>query len=254
MDERFRPSGTAIVTGGSSGIGRAIAETFARDGMDVVVCSRSAENVEPVAETLSELDGSGLAVECDVRDADAVDALVDRTLEEYGSLDVLINNAGASFMAGFEDISPNGWATIVETNLTGTYNCLHAGAEALQEDGGSVVNITSVAGVFGSPYMSHYSAAKAAVGNLTRTLAAEWAPKGVRVNAIAPGFVATPGLESQMGISAEDIDRSAVDRDIGLSQEIADIARFLASDASSFVDGETIVAEGPPLVESELPT
>lgn len=254
MDERFRPEGTAIVTGASSGIGRAIAETFAKDGLDVVICSREQDNVEPVAAALGTEDGGALAVECDVRDRDAVDAMVDRTVDEFGGVDVLVNNAGASFMAAFEDISPNGWDAIVETNLSGTYNCTQAAADPLQDGGGTVVNITSVAGVFGSPFMSHYAAAKSAIDTLTRTLAAEWASKGVRVNAIAPGFVATPGLESQMGISAADIDRSTVDREVGLSQEIADITRFLASEASSFVNGETIVAEGVPLVESELPS
>lgn len=254
MDERFRPSGTAIVTGASSGIGRAIATTFARDGLPIAVCSRSADNVEPVAERIREDGGQALAVECDVRDREAVEALVDTTRSEFGSIDVLVNNAGASFVAGFDDISPNGWETIVETNLTGTYNCTHAAGDALKDGGGTVINITSVAGEHASPYMSHYGAAKAAIGNLTRSLAAEWASAGVRVNAIAPGFVATPGLESQMGISAEDLDREAVDREIGTMQEIADITRFLASPASSFVNGETIVAEGVPSTPEAVPT
>lgn len=254
MEERFRPSGTAIVTGASSGIGRAIAETFARDGLSVVVCSRSADNVDPVADAIREDGGRALAVECDVRDRADVEALVDATVAEYGSIDILVNNAGASFVAGFDDISPNGWETIVETNLTGTYHCTHVAADALKDGGGTVVNITSVAGVLGSPYMSHYGAAKAAVGNLTRSLAAEWAPAGVRVNAIAPGFVATPGLASQMGIDAEDLDREEVDREIGTMQEIADVARFLASPASSFVNGQTIVAEGVPSTPEAVPT
>ncbi len=254
MHERFRPAGTAIVTGASSGIGRAIAETFAEDGMNVVICSREAENVEAVAEPLTNAGQSALAVECDVREQAQVEALVETTVDSFDSVDVLVNNAGASFVATFEDISPNGWSTIVETNLTGTYHCTHAAAEELQDGGGSVLNITSTAGVLGAPYMSHYAAAKAAIGNLTRSLGAEWAQQGVRVNAIAPGFVATPGLESQMGISAEDIDRGDVDREIGTAQEIADIARFLASPAASFINGETVVAEGVPSVPEGVPS
>jgi len=253
MTDRFSVSGTAIVTGASSGIGRSIAEQFAADGANVVVCSREQENVDPVAEGIRDDGGAALAVECDVTDRDAVDALVDATVGEFGGLDVLVNNAGASFVAGFDDISPNGWKTIVEINLTGTYHCTQAAAEHLQDGGGSVVNLASVAGQSGAPYMSHYSAAKAGVINLTKTLAMKWAGKGVRVNCIAPGFVATPGLASQMGVSADDIDREEVDRRIGVSEEISDVARFLASPAASFVVGETVTAGGVPQGE-EVPS
>jgi NAD(P)-dependent dehydrogenase (short-subunit alcohol dehydrogenase family) len=239
---------TAIVTGASSGIGKAIAERFADDGADVVVCSREQGNVDPVAEGIEESDrpGSALAVECDVTDRDAVEALVEATVEAFGGVDCLVNNAGASFMAGFDDISENGWETIVDINLTGTYHCTQAAAEHLKDGGGTVVNVASVAGRDGSPFMSHYGAAKAGVVNLTATLGHEWADDGVRVNCIAPGFVATPGVEAQMGVSADDVDRTDVDRNIGESVEIADIAQFLASGASSFVVGQTISAEGVP--------
>ncbi|WP_232685653.1 SDR family NAD(P)-dependent oxidoreductase [Halobacterium zhouii] len=253
MSDRFAVSGTAIVTGASSGIGRAIAERFAADGADVVVCSREQDNVDPVAAGIRDDGGSALAVECDVTDRDAVEALVEATVETFGGVDALVNNAGASFVAGFDDISPNGWQTIVDVNLTGTYHCTQAAADHLKDGGGTVVNIASVAGKEGAPYMSHYAAAKAGVATLSRTLAMEWADEGVRVNCIAPGFVATPGLESQMGVSSEDVDRDDVDRRIGVSEEIADVARFLASPASSFVVGETVTAGGVPRGE-EVPS
>ena len=284
LEERFSVTGdVAIVTGASSGIGRAIAETFAADGADVVVCSRAQENVDPVAEginsgaafdgwDLDDLDvddlgddddadddtdddadhGRCLAVECDVTEADAVDALVDATVEEFGGLDVLVNNAGASFVAPFEDISENGWKTIVDINLHGAYHCTRAAGEHLADGGGTVINVASVAGQRASPYMSHYGAAKAGLENLTKTLAVEWAGRDVRVNCIAPGYVATPGVESQMGVSSGDIDRDTVDRRIGASEEIADVARFLAADASSYLTGQTVTAEGVPPGE-ELP-
>ena len=255
LSERFSVAGrTALVTGASSGIGQEIAEQFAGDGADVVVCSREQGNVDPVAEgiTASDRPGEALAVECDVTDREAVEALVEATVDAFGSLDCLVNNAGASFMATFETISENGWKTIVDINLHGTYHCTQAAGEHLADGGGTVVNLASLAGQQGAPYMSHYGAAKAGVINLTRTLAHEWAGDGVRVNCIAPGFVATPGIESQMGISAGDIDRSAVERRMGLSAEIADIAQFLASPASSFVVGETITAAGVPDI-MELP-
>ncbi|WP_327052190.1 SDR family NAD(P)-dependent oxidoreductase [Halomicrococcus gelatinilyticus] len=247
--DRFSVEGaTAIVTGASSGIGRVVAEQFAADGADVVVCSREQENVDPVAEGIAESDrpGSALAVECDVTDRDAVVALVAATVEEFGGVDVLVNNAGASFMAGFDDISPNGWQRVLEINLTGTYHCTQAAGEHLKDGGGSVVNVASVAGQQGAPYMSHYGAAKAGVVNLTRSLAYEWAGDGVRVNCVAPGFVATPGLEAQMGISADEIAREDVERRVGTSEEIADVVQFLASPAASYLVGETVAAAGVP--------
>jgi NAD(P)-dependent dehydrogenase (short-subunit alcohol dehydrogenase family) len=176
---------------------------------------------------------------------------MEATVEEFGSIDVLVNNAGASFMAGFDDISENGWKTIVDINLTGTYHCSQAAGAHMQEqdDGGVIVNFASVAGTDGSPYMSHYGAAKAGVVNLTTTLAYEYAPHDIRVNCIAPGFVATPGVASQMGIDADDVDREEVQRRMGLSEEIADIVQFLASDAASYIVGETITAKGVPDIE-----
>lgn len=250
MSDRFGVDGqVAIVTGASSGIGRSIAERFAEDGASVVVCSREQGNVDPVAEEIEGWGGKALAVECDVTDRDAVEALVKATVEEFEEIDCLVNNAGASFMAGFDDISENGWQTIVDINLHGTYHCTQAAGEYLKDGGGTVINLSSIAGQRGSPYMSHYGAAKAGVINLTTTLSAEWAGENVRVNCIAPGFVATPGVESQMGVSAENIDRREVERRIGLPEEIADIAQFLASPASSYVVGETITAGGVPRVE-----
>jgi 3-oxoacyl-[acyl-carrier protein] reductase len=251
--EQFSVDGkTALVTGASSGIGRTIAERFAGDGANVVVCSREQENVDPVAEGIEQSGGTALAVECDVRERDSVEALVEATVEEFGAIDTLVNNAGASFMANFEGISENGWKTIVDINLHGTYHCTQAAGEVMREaGGGTVINFASVAGQEGAPYMSHYAAAKAGVINLTSTLAFEWAGEGIRVNCIAPGFVATPGVESQMGVTADEINRDEVDRKIGTSAEIADIAQFLASPASSYITGETVTARGvPDIMES----
>ena len=249
MRDQFAVDGqTVIVTGASQGIGRSIAERFADDGADVVICSREQGKVDEVAAGINDAAGrTCLSVECDVTERDAVDALVETTVAEFGSVDTLVNNAGASFMAGFEDISENGWQTIVDINLHGTYNCTQAAGEVMRDgDGGTVINFSSVAGNRGAPLMSHYAAAKAGVSNLTATLAYEWAEHDIRVNCIAPGFVATPGVESQMGVSADDIDRSAVDRRIGLEAEIADLAQFLASEAASYITGQTITAKGVP--------
>ena len=250
---RFSVEGqNVIITGSSQGIGRVTAEQFAREGANVVVTSRSEEKINEVVDGIEDSDAPGraIAVECDVRERDSVEALVEATVEEFGGLDSMVNNAGASFMAGFDDISENGWKTIVDINLHGTYHCSQVAGKQMQEgDGGSIINFASVAGTDGSPYMSHYGAAKAGVVNLTTTLAYEYAGHGIRVNCIAPGFVATPGVETQMGISADDVDRDSVERRMGLSAEIADIVQFLASDAASYIIGETITAKGVPDIE-----
>ena len=240
----------AIVTGASRGIGRAIAERFAAEGVDVTICSRDEEEITAVAEEIADdYDADCLGVACDVRETESVAAMVEDTAAAFGGVDYLVNNAGASFMAGFSDISENGWESVVGVNLYGTVNCTRAAADHLQDGGGAVVNLASVAGQQGAPYMSHSGAAKAAVVNLTTTLASEWAGEDVRVNCVAPGYVATPGLESQMGISAEEIDREQVDRTVGVSAEIADTVQFLASDAASFLTGETIAPKGKPQIE-----
>ena len=243
---------TAIITGSSQGIGKVTAERFAEDGANVVVTSRSQEKIDAVVDGIEDgdADGRAIAVECDVRERDSFEALFEATVEEFGGVDCLLNNAGASFMAGFDDISENGWNTIVDINLTGTYHGSQLAGEYM-DDGGVIVNYASVAGIDGAPYMSHYGAAKAGVVNLTRTLAFEYADRGIRVNCIAPGFVATPGVESQMGVSADEIDREEVERRIGLEEEISDLAQFLCSPASSYLVGETVVARGvPDIMES----
>ncbi len=243
--DRFDVSGSVIVTGGTKGIGKVAAEEFLDASCSVAVCSRDQDNVDEAVDDLSE-HGEVYGDSVDVRDHDLVQEFVDAVADEFGGVDVLVNNAGASFMCNFDGISPNGWDSIVEINLKGTYNCCHAAGDYLKDGGGTVVNLASVAGVQGAPMMSHYGAAKAGVVNLTSSLAYEWSDHDVRVNCLAPGYVATEGVEQQMGVSADEIERSEVKRKIGEPEEAADLILFLASPASSFMVGETIQARGVP--------
>ncbi|MFC4439338.1 MULTISPECIES: SDR family NAD(P)-dependent oxidoreductase [Natrialbaceae] len=242
---------TAIVTGASQGIGRAIAETLAAGGADVAICSRSMDRIGPVAEGIDEaadVDGEAFAAECNVREREQVEAFVEKTLKEFGDVDILVNNAGGEFVAAFEDISPNGWNSIVDLNLNSTVHCAQVVGEVMREgDGGVIINLSSVNGQHPAPNESHYGAAKAAIIRLTETLAVEWADDGIRVNCVAPGLVQTPGVADTLGIRSEQMPpREKTDRRIGHGEEIADVVQFLVSPAASFVTGETITAKGVP--------
>jgi len=240
---------TAVVTGASQGIGKSIAETLAAGGADVSICSRSMDRIGPVADSINDAEGGdALAVECDVRERERVEEFVEATVDELGDIDVLVNNAGGEFVANFEDISENGWETIVDLNLNSTVHCSQLAGEVMREgDGGSVINISSVNGQHAAPGESHYGAAKAAIIRLTETLAVEWADEGIRVNCVAPGLIQTPGVAETLGIQSDDMPpREKVERRIGHSEEIADVVQFLASSAASFVNGETLTAKGVP--------
>jgi 3-oxoacyl-[acyl-carrier protein] reductase len=242
---------TALITGSSKGIGRAIAERFAEEGVDVVVSSRDQEAVDDVAAEINESGATGRAigVECDIRDWEAIEALVEVTEDELGPIDVLVNNAGASFEAPFEELSQNAWQTIVDINLNGAFNCSRVvGEQMIETGGGTIVNLSSVAARDGAPQMTHYAAAKAGMNTMTRTLGYEWASYDIRVNGIMPGLVLTEGLESQRSVAADDIDTEEVDRQIGLPDEIARVVQFLASPGAQYIQGETIVVEGVPRI------
>ena len=239
-----------VVTGGSQGIGRTIAERFAADGANVAICSRSQDRVDPVAEGIREEGGTALAVECNVRESEEVEAFIEATVEEFGGVDTLINNAGGEFVAPFSEISENGWKSIVDLNLHGTFHCTQAAGRHMRgEDGsgGSIINLSSVNGQHPAPNESHYSASKAAIIRLTETLAVEWAGEGIRVNCVAPGLIQTPGVAETLGIQEEQMPaRETVDRRIGHTEDIADVVQFLASDAAAFMTGETVTAKGVP--------
>ena len=245
---------TAIVTGGGTGIGKSIAIEFARAGADVALCSRKLEHLEPVVTEVQRLGKRSFALAVDVRQEDQVKAIVERAVAEWGRLDIMVNNAGASFRAKAEDITPNGWNTVVGINLTGVFlGCKWAGRQMLQQGHGVIVNIASIAGVYGSTAMPHYGAAKAGVIMLTRELGTAWGRQGVRVNCVAPGPVETEGYLDVLKQAGPDGQKTydAIAARVGMGrwgrvEEIAYPCVFLASDAASWMTGETIVVDGGP--------
>ncbi len=245
----------AVITGGGVGIGRSIALEFAKAGADVVICSRKIENLEPVTAEIKKLGRRSFCLAVDVREEEAVKGLVERTVTELGRLDIMVNNAGASFRAKPEDISPNGWNAVIGINLNGVFfGCKWAGKQMMAQGGGVIINVSSIAGVYGSSMMPHYGAAKAAVINFTRTLGMAWGRKNIRVNCVAPGPVETEGymdvLTKQDPAAAKKAYDGVANR-VGMGRwgkvhEIAYPCIFLASDASAFMTGATIIVDGGP--------
>jgi len=238
----------AIITGGGSGIGESIALEFARVGAKVVVGSRKQENLDKVAEEIKSMGRESLAIATDIRVPEQVDNLIKQTVDRFGKLDILVNNAGASFIVKTEELSPNGWDTIININLKGTFLCSVAAAKVMiPQKSGKIINISSVAGINGSPSMSHYGAAKAGVINFTKTLAVEWAPHNINVNCIAPGMIETEGVRTQGVLTDNAVGDTAGRTPLqlpGQPEDIAYCALFLASEASDHISGETMVVKG----------
>lgn len=240
---------TAVVTGASRGLGRAIAYRLASVGADVVITARSERPLEKLAtEIETETDRRAIAVPGDVRKEADVRKVCERAESlGDGAVDMLVANAGANFHAPVRDMSENAWQTIININLNGTFRYCSQLADALAEaDVGRVVTMSSVAGRDGMAEGAHYSSAKGGIESLTRALAQEWAENDVRVNCIRPGLVATPGVEENRGVTADNIDRSSVDRTLGHPDEVADLALFLLSPAASYATGQTYTLEGVP--------
>ncbi|MGH1459888.1 MAG: SDR family NAD(P)-dependent oxidoreductase [Paracoccaceae bacterium] len=239
---------TAIVTGSSRGIGRAIAELFARCGANVVVSSRSEEACTPVVEAISAEGGEALAIPCHIGKKDELQALVDKTIAAYGQIDMLVCNAAINPVYGpMQDLSDEAFDKIMGTNVRSTFNLCNMVLPGMaQNGGGTVVILSSIAGIRGSLTIGAYGISKAAEAALARNLALEWGPKNIRVNALAPGLIKTDFAKA-LWEDKERLDRIEQRtplRRIGAPEDIAGTALFLASDLSAYVTGQTIVADG----------
>ncbi len=240
---------TAIVTGGGRGLGAQIAEGFAEAGANVVLCSRKVEACEEMAEKLKQHGVRTLALECDVTKPEDVERVVRKTLEEFGTIDILVNNSGATWGASVLEMPLDAWRKVLDVNITGTFLMSQAAGEAMVKQGsGKIINIASVAGLGGiDPRLMDtigYNTSKGAVITFTKDLAAKWGQHNINVNALAPGFFPTKmsrGLIEKGG--NELLNLTPLNR-FGTDEDLKGAALFLASKASDYVTGDVIIVDG----------
>ena len=239
----------ALITGGGSGIGLEIATAYARLGAAVMIVGRNEERLNAALQTLTAAGGKAAAMKCDVRDYDQVKRAVDATVERFGSLDVLVNNAAGNFACPTAELSPNGWRTVIDIDLNGTFHGCHAAYPHLKasRNGGSIISIITMLGVSGWPGAAHASAAKGGILSLSRTLAVEWGCDGIRVNTISPGPIGdTEGVQRMyvdQGKGELEARKTALGR-FGRKTDIANAAVYLASDLAGYVTGDNLVVDG----------
>jgi len=242
----------AIVTGGRTGIGRAISLTFAREGAQVVICSRNIANHQEVCKEIQRVGQRSLAIATDIGIKQQVENMVEQTVHEFGRIDILVNNAGIVHTTSIMNTSEEVWDEVMDINLKGVFLCTQAVAKyMIKQQDGKIINIASIAGRGGSlDDGPSYCTAKAGVIQLTKNAAFDLGPYGINVNCIAPGLIMTPMVENSIG-TGEESQRYMEGRKsatvlgrLGVPEDIAKVALFLASEDSSFISGQTIPADG----------
>lgn len=234
----------ALVTGASRGIGRAIALSLAAGGAKVVVnYASSAQAAETVVAEIQQLGAEAIALKADVSKAEEIDSLFQTVMDTWGRIDVLVNNAGITRDTLLLRMKPEDWQRVIDLNLTGVFLCTRAVAKImLKQKSGRIINIASVSGLMGNPGQANYSAAKAGVVGFTKTVAKELATRGVTVNAVAPGFIAT---DMTHDLKSDDILKFIPLGRYGTADEVAGLVRFLAADpAAAYITGQTVNVDG----------
>jgi peroxisomal 2,4-dienoyl-CoA reductase len=236
----------ALVTGGGTGITGGVARALAEAGARVSLVSRKLEHLEPAAAKINEAGGEALAVAADVRDFASVERAVAGTVERFGGVDIVVNGAAGNFLCKAEELSPNGFGTVVDIDLKGTFNVCRAAFEELKKRRGQILNISATLHYVGTPMQLHVSAAKAGVDALTRNLAVEWGRHGIRSNAIAPGPIEdTEGMSRLVPEQVKErLRRNIPLGRFGRIRDIEQCAVFLCSDAAAFINGAIIVIDG----------
>lgn len=241
----------AIVTGGGTGLGKAMAISLARQGAHVVVASRNLEHLQSTVEEIAALEGTtpAVSVQTDVRDVEQVEQLMAQVVDRFGKIDILINNAAGNFTVPSEKLTPNGWNAVVGIVLNGTWFCSSAaGKQMIKQGSGCILNIIATYAWTGAPGVVHSASAKAGVLAMTRTLAAEWGQHGIRVNALAPGVMVTGAASKNLGFATEEIQEKLKKkiplRRLTSPDEVAEIAVFLCSDKASYITGDAVTADG----------
>jgi NAD(P)-dependent dehydrogenase (short-subunit alcohol dehydrogenase family) len=240
---------TVFVTGGGTGLGKAIAAEFARAGASIVIASRKDEHLDAGRAAIQQMDAAVLAVPCDIRDAESIAGAFDAAEEAFGLPGVLVNNAAANFPVPSEDMSPNAWRTVVDITLNGTFLCSREFGRRHLAVGtpGSIINVGASYAWTGGPGFSHSAAAKAGVKNLTESLAVEWGPYGIQVNGLVPGLFPHEDMSDDIKgnldrTSEKDVCQPAMR--VGQRQELGWAATFLASPYARFISGHTLVVDG----------
>lgn len=236
---------TALVSGAGSGIGRGVAHWLARLGANLVLCGRKSEKLEAAATALRRYGGEVLTHPLSIRDPEAVAALFDAGWDHFGGIDLVVNNAGGQFPQAAIDISPKGWAAVVDTNLNGSWYMMQAAGRKWRDADrpGSIVNVVAVVWR-GMPGVAHTCAARAGVIYASKTAAIEWAPLNIRVNCIAPGIISTEGMNVYPEESVTEMPKSNLMRRFGQIEDVANAVCYLGGDAGGFITGEVLTIDG----------